>query len=224
MPPLGSFVGSSIGKKFLMGLTGLLLVGFVVMHLLGNILLFNDNPDPFNKYSHTLINLGALLYVVEAGLVLFFIIHIFTGVSVWRTNKKARPERYKVLKSAGYPSRQNVSSRSMIYTGGVLGVFIVLHIITFKYGPYYTTMVDGVEMRDLYRLVQEVFQSPLYVGWYVFAMIFLGFHLRHGFWSAFQSLAFYHPKYTPIIYGIGYTLAVVLATGYVAIPVWIFLK
>ena len=100
----------------------------------------------------------------------------------------------------------------------------IIFIITFKYGPYYTTTVDGVEMRDLYRLVREVFQNPLYVGWYVFAMILLGSHLRHGFWSAFQSLAFYHPKYTPIIYVTGVTLAAVLATGYVAIPVWIYLQ
>lgn len=224
MPPLGSFAGSSVGKKFLMGLTGLMLIGFVTMHLLGNLLLFNDNPNLFNEYSHTLINLGALLYVVEAGLVLFFILHIYSGVSVYHTNKRARPDRYTVLKSTGHPSRQNISSRSMIVTGGVLGVFVVLHIITFKYGPYYTTTVDGVEMRDLYRLVREVFQNPLYVGWYVFAMILLGSHLRHGFWSAFQSLAFYHPRYTPIIYGTGVTLAVVLASGYVAIPVWIYLQ
>lgn len=224
MPSISSFVRSSVGKKFLMGITGLSLILFLVMHLLGNLLLFDSNPDPFNEYSHFLINLGAILYVVEAGLVLFFLVHIFSGVSVWLTSRKARPEPYRTLKSAGKPSRQNISSRSMIYTGVVLGVFVVLHIITFKYGPYYPTEVGGVEMRDLYRLVSEVFQNPLYVGWYTAAMIFMGFHLRHGFWSAFQSLAFYHPRYTPVICGIGYVIAVLLALGFIAAPLWVYFR
>jgi succinate dehydrogenase / fumarate reductase cytochrome b subunit len=217
-------IWSSIGKKFLMGFTGLGLVAFVIMHMVGNFLLFSNDPDPFNAYSHFLTNLGMLLYVVEFSLLLFFVLHSVSGVSVWLNARKARPVQYEEYKSAGHPSKQNFSSVSMVYTGVLLGIFLVVHIITFKYGPYYTTEVDGVEMRDLYQLVSEVFSNPLYVAGYVIVMIFLGSHLRHGFWSAFQSLAFYHRRYTPVIYVLGYIIAIVLAAGYIAIPVWVYFK
>ncbi len=193
--------------------------------MLGNFLLFSSNPDQFNAYSHFLINLGTLLYVVEAGLVLFLIIHITSGVSVWRSANQARPVKYEEYQSAGKPSKQNFSSVSMLYSGILLGIFLVIHIVTFKYGPYYTTVVDGVEMRDLYRLVVEIFGNPYTCRpGYSVVMIFLGFHLRHGFWSAFQSVAFHHPRYTPIIYGVGYIVAISLAAGYIAIPIWIFFR
>ena len=224
MPSIPLSIWSSVGKKFLMGFTGLGLVTFVSMHMVGNFLLFSSDPDPFNAYSHFLTNLGTLLYVVEFSLVLFFILHSVAGVSTWLTSRKARPVQYEIYRSAGNPSKQNFSSVSMIYTGIILGIFLVVHIITFKYGPYYTTEVDGVEMRDLYRLVFETFGNPLYVAGYVIVMIFLGFHLRHGFWSAFQSLAFYHPRYTKVIYVLGYITAVALAAGYIAIPIWVYFQ
>jgi succinate dehydrogenase / fumarate reductase cytochrome b subunit len=110
----------------------------------------------------------------------------------------------------------------MIYTGAVLFIFLIIHLKTFKFGPNYTTDVDGVEMRDLHGLVWEVFQSPGYVTWYVAAMVLLGSHLWHGFWSAFQSLGVSHPRYTPIIYGIGIMVAAVLAVGFLGIPIWIY--
>ena len=134
MPLISSPIWSSVGKKFLMGFTGLGLVGFVVIHMLGNFLLFSSNPDPFNAYSHFLINLGTFLYVVEAGLVIFLIIHIISGVSVWRSANQARPVKYEEYQSAGKPSKQNFSSVSMLYSGILLGIFLVIHIVTFKYG------------------------------------------------------------------------------------------
>jgi succinate dehydrogenase / fumarate reductase cytochrome b subunit len=213
---------SSVGKKALMGLTGLLLVLFIIEHLLGNLLLFSSDPDPFNKYSHTLVSLGNILVVMELGFLAFFILHIWSGITVFIGKLQARPERYHKTANAGPPSRKNVSSVTMIYTGIVLFVFVAIHLKTFKYGPYYSTLVNGVEMRDLYRLVYEVFQDPKYVTGYVLTMALLGFHLRHGFWSAFQSLGLHHPRYTPIIYTIGIIAAVVLAVGYLAIPLWIY--
>jgi len=222
MPIISKKVSSSVGKKFIMGLSGLVLIGFVAGHLFGNLLLFSENPDPFNSYSHFLVNLGTLLYIVEFGLIISIILHIIVGVSVFAGGKTARPVPYHTKKSAGKPSRMNFSSLTMIYTGIILGVFIVLHVMTFKYGPNYTTTVDGVEMRDLYRLVTEIFNKEWYVAWYVFAMVFLGFHLRHGFWSAFQSLAFYHPRYTPFIYGLGYVVSILLSLGFIVMPLWIY--
>lgn len=217
---------SSVGKKALMGLTGLLLVLFIIEHLLGNLMLFSPDPDPFNEYSHILVSLGDILIVVELGFLLFFILHIYSGVTVFIGKIKARPESYQKTTNSGPPSKKNISSTTMIYTGVVLLVFVAIHLKTFKYGPGiaegYVRDVQGVAMRDLYRLVYEVFQDPKYVIGYVLTMVLLGFHLRHGFWSAFQSLGLYHPRYTPIIYTIGFILAVVLAVGYLAMPIWVY--
>lgn len=222
MLPFYKIIWSSVGKKFIMALTGLAMIIFLIEHLSGNLLLFNGNPEPFNKYSHFLISFGWLLIVAELILLAFFIFHIVSGISVFIGKKKARPVGYHKTAKAGNPSRKTIASTTMIYTGIILFVFIVIHLKTFKYGPYYKTTVDGVEMRDLYRLVTEVFSDPLYVIWYVLAMGFLGFHLRHGFWSAFQSLGVYHPRYTPLIYTVGIILAIVLAVGFLGIPIWIF--
>ena len=222
MSSLTSVAWSSVGKKVIMAVTGLGLVIFVTVHLIGNMLLFNPDPDPFNKYSHFLISLGSFLYVIEAGLVAFFLFHIISGISVWLGKRKARPDAYKTSGYAGGPSRMNFPSLTMIYTGIVLLVFIILHVKGLKYGPYYTTMIDGTEVRDLHRLVMEVFSSTGYVVWYVAATSLIGFHLWHGFWSAFQSLGIYQPRLAPVINTVGYLLAILLAVGYIGIPIWIY--
>lgn len=222
MLPLTKALWSSVGKKILMALTGLAMIIFLIEHLSGNLLLFNKNPDPFNKYSHFLISFGWIIIVAELILIAILIFHIVSGVSVFLGKKKARPVSYKKTANAGGPSKKTISSTTMIYTGILIFVFLAIHLKTFKFGSYYTTNVDGVEMRDLYRLVIEVFQKPGYVIWYVAAMAFLGFHLRHGFWSAFQSLGAYHPRYMPIIYAIGIIVAIVLAVGFLGIPIWIY--
>ena len=222
MLPLSKAIWSSVGKKFLMALTGLAMAIFLIEHLSGNLLLFSENPDPFNKYSHFLISFGWLIIVAELILIAILIFHIISGVAIAIGKKKARPVKYHKTAKAGNPSKKTIASTTMIYTGVLIFVFLVIHLKTFKFGPYYTTTVDGVKMRDLHRLVIEVFQEPGYVIWYVAALVFLGFHLRHGFWSALQSLGAYHPRYTPIIYTIGIILAVVLAAGFIGIPIWIF--
>jgi succinate dehydrogenase / fumarate reductase, cytochrome b subunit len=96
-------------------------------------------------------------------------------------------------------------------------------LITFKYGPHYTTTIDGVEMRDLHRLVIEVFQSPVYVGWYVVSMIAVFLHLSHGFYSAFASLGIYHPRYSPWLNRFGYLYAAIIAAGFLSQPLYVFL-
>ncbi|MCB0275456.1 MAG: succinate dehydrogenase cytochrome b subunit [Calditrichaeota bacterium] len=212
---------STIVKKILMSLTGLGLVIFVLGHLIGNLsLLFG--PEPFNLYSHKLMSLGPLLWVIEIGLVAFFLIHAWNGISVSRHNRRSRPVRYAKTGDAGGPSKKSLSSVSMIFTGIILLVFLVIHVATFKYGAYYTTVIDGVEMRDLYKLVYQKFHDPLYVFGYTGVMILLGFHLRHGFWSAFQSLGTNHPRYSGPIYTIGVVLAIVLAIGFIAIPLYTY--
>ncbi len=222
MPSFTSIAWSSVGRKIIMAFTGLGLVGFVTGHLLGNLLLINPDPAPFNKYSHMLISLGGLLYIVEIGLLAFFLFHSVSGITVWWGKIKARPESYKVSGDAGDPSRKNFASVTMIYTGALLFIFIAMHVAQFKYGPYYETVIDGVTMRDMHRLVIETFTTTGWMVWYVVATSLIGFHLWHGFWSAFQSLGIYPQRLAPVINGIGYILALLIAAGFVGLPILIY--
>lgn len=218
---------STIGKKVLVGLTGLALVGFVIAHLLGNLTLLAPTPDLFNLYAHKLESLGPFLYAAEALLGFAFLVHIVLAVVTTKQNKQARAARYQVVAPAGGPSKKTVSSTTMIFSGLILLVFTILHVRTFKFGPGmaqgYVATIHGDGMRDLHRLVVEIFQQEIYVAGYVLAMLFLGFHLRHGFWSAFQSLGVNHPRFSNVIYTIGAGLAILLTVGFVLLPIWIYM-
>ncbi len=215
-------MASTIAKKIVMAITGLFLVLFVIIHMLGNLSFVFGGPEAFNLYSYKLNSLGPLLYIIELGLLAAFLGHAWNGIRVSLQNKRARPARYHRLRSAGGVSKQTLSSRSMIVTGLVLLVFTVIHLFTFKYGTYYETVVDGVLMRDLYRLVDEKFQNPFYAFGYVAVMLLLLLHLRHGFWSAFQSLGTNHPKYSNLIYSLGLVIGVVVAFGFIVVPVVVY--
>lgn len=213
---------SSIGRKQLIALTGLLLCGFLVSHLLGNILIL-VGADAFNLYAHKLISLGALLYVAEAGLTAIFALHFVLAIKLTIENRVARgQQRYYVKNRTG--RGETIMSATMPYTGLVLLVFLVLHILQFKFGAHYTTTVDGVEMRDLHRLVVEYFQSPLNVAWYVFAMAAAAMHTAHGFQSAFQTFGWNHSVWMPKIKILGYLYAVFVAGGFAFITIMTHVK
>ena len=222
-----SLLTSSVGKKFVSGFTGLCLVLFLIAHLIGNLLLF-VGPDAFNSYAYFLEHLGhgAAIYVAEAGLILFFVLHMITGTSVFLKKRRARSQPYFKEGNAGGASRKTLASRSMIVTGLVLLVFVVLHVKMFKFGPAEMVMVDGKEMKDLYTLVVYTFKVPLISLAYTAVMILLGLHLRHGIWSAFQSLGAANPKYMPVLQAGGLVLAVLLAVGFLMLPmcIWLFFE
>lgn len=211
------FLSSSLGKKLLMGITGICLGLFVLTHLLGNMLLF-VGPEAYNTYSHKLIS-NPLIKLIEGGLLLFFLSHMINGIRLTIENRRARPQKYAM--STNGVKGSSLASKTMIWHGGVLLIFVIHHLITFKYGPYYEATYNGVVMRDLHRLVIEVFKSPGYVAWYVVAMVILGFHLSHGFSSALQSLGFNHPKYAPWIKRLGLSFSVLIAMGFSAQPVYL---
>ncbi|MDG2304906.1 MAG: succinate dehydrogenase cytochrome b subunit [Candidatus Binatia bacterium] len=219
-------IWSSVGKKLLTGLTGLALMGFIVTHLLGNLNLFVGS-EAFNGYTETLHQLGGLLVVAEFGLAALFLLHAISAIQVWRDKKKARSIQNSVVASKGAPSKQTVYSRTMIVTGSVLLAFVVLHVAQFRFGIFggldYTTTIDGKEVRDLYRLVAETFKNPLWVGGYVAVMVLLGSHLRHGFWSAFQSVGLLDPRLRPLAYSAGAVFAVVMAVGFLVMPIYLLL-
>lgn len=221
-----SWVWSSLGKKFLMGLTGLALFLFVAVHLSENLILIIGTKTLYNRWTHALESMGPLLYLIELGLVGVFVLHIASGTSVWLDKRRARPTAYVRVANAGGPSRKSLSSVSMIITGAVILIFTIVHIKTFKYGPGiaegYVQTIDGLQVRDLHRLVLEVFSREGYVIFYVAVMVLLGLHLRHGFWSAFQSLGAMNPRFTPVSYGLGVLLAIMIGLGFIVLPVWIY--
>lgn len=221
MPSRVSFLSSTVGTKILIAITGLAMFVFLIAHMAANLLLF-VGPDAYNGYSHALISNPAI-YLAEAALVAIFAIHVFKAATNWFANRSARPQAYVKKAWAGHTSRKTLASTSMIYTGVVIFAFTLLHLVTFKFGPWYETTLHGEPVRDLYRLVVEVFQSPAYVVGYTVVMALVLLHLRHGVSSAFQSLGLNHPRYNRLIVGAGYALAVLIGVGFALPPIWIFL-
>lgn len=212
---------SSVGSKFLIAFTGWALAVFLIAHLAGN-LLFIAGPEAFNEYAHMLIS-NPLVYVAEAGLLVIFLLHIYKTVTMAMANRAARPSRYAQKTWATRKndrSRKSLASSTMIVTGIILALFVVTHLLTFKFGAYYES-AEGI--RDLYRLQLAVFSHPGYVVFYVIAMTLLSFHLWHGVSSAAQSLGIDNPTWTPRIVFIGRALTVFLGLGFALLPVYTFL-
>lgn len=216
-----AYARSSIGQKQLMGLTGLLWCGFLFGHLSGNFALI-IGPEAFNKYAHFLSSLGELLYVMEAGLVLTFLLHAYFGMRVYMQNKKARgAQNYAMPSNKG---GSHFAARMMAASGITMLIFVVLHLKQFKFGTEYQTLINGLPVRDLYRTVIEMYASPIFTGWYVIAMLLLGIHLTHALQSSLQSLGLNHPKYTPTIKKVSTFFGVVVAGGFIVISIWAHLK
>ena len=211
---------SSVGTKLLVGLTGLLLFAYLLLHLAGNLLVFAGR-ELFNEYSHKLIS-NPLVIPVEIGLIGVFLLHVHKAVGMWTSNQRARPVGYEQTSRAGHTSRKSVSSTTMIWTGLITLVFVGVHLQQFKFGAWYE--IGAPPIRDLYRTEAEVFTSPLWVAFYVVCMVLVGFHLRHGIASGFQSLGADHPVYTKRIVVVGTVVAVLVAAGFAVIPVWVYLS
>lgn len=212
------FLGSTVGKKYLMGITGLIWAGFVLAHMAGNLLMF-VGPDMYNAYGHAITS-GNIIYVAEVVLVLALITHVYCAVSLTLHNRASRPEKYAV-KAAG-AKRVSLASRTMGMQGSLILLFIILHIATFKYGIYYETTVHGVVMRDLFKLIVEVFHQPGYVFWYLVCLVLLGFHLSHGVKSSFQSLGLMAGSTRDPIRVISIAYAVIVAAGFISQPIYVY--
>lgn len=214
-----SFLGSTVGKKYLMGLTGLIWAGFVLAHMAGNMLIFISH-DAYNAYGHALTS-GKIIYVAEAVLVLALIAHVSLAISLTKNNREAKGQKYAV--AAKGTKRVSLASRTMAIQGSLILVFVILHLITFKYGHYYETNVNGTPMRDLAKLMEEVFQQPGYVVWYVVALILLGFHLKHGVGSTFQSLGLMEGTYRNVWTKLSIGYGIIVALGFISQPLYLFL-
>lgn len=219
---------SSVFQKIIMALTGLFLILFVILHLSGNISLYYPEGTAFNKYAAFLASFGWLFHAAEIGLLVLFLVHIITAIKITRLNKSARQVKYKVYQSKGGPSHANLSSLYMPISGILLLGFLLLHVWQFRFGPSivegYSVDMGGNQIRDLHRLVVETFQNPVYVLIYVFGMVMLALHLRHGFWSAFQSLGATSPRLHCLLRKLAVLLAIVISLGFMGIPIWIYFR
>lgn len=204
-------LGSSIGKKLMMAVTGLAFCGFLAAHLAGNLTIYGGQ-DAFNSYAAGLHALGPLLTVAELGLLTFGLVHVITGLSLFLGNLKARPVRYAVNHSAG---GRSIGSATMPYTGLVLLAFVIFHLINF-------TFVDKTDT-TIFSIVSEAFSNTGYVMIYILAMVAVAIHVSHGLWSAFQTIGANHPKYMPLIRTASIAFAVVVGMGFGFLPIYIFL-
>ncbi len=206
---------SSVGTKLVIGVTGLALFLYLITHIAGNLLVF-AGPSLFNRYAYTLTS-NPLIPVIEIGLLLIFLIHIYKAVKMFLNNQQARPVRYVEKHYAGGPSRKSIASSTMIVSGLWLLLFVVIHVKAFKYGPEYDA---GNGVRDLYRVEMENFANPIIVAFYLVSMVIVGSHLWHGIASAFQSLGADNPVWTPRLLATAKVIAVLIAGGFMVIALW----
>lgn len=204
-------LGSSIGKKLMMALSGLCFCAFLCAHLAGNLFIYGGK-DSFNAYATHLHSLGPLLTVAEFGLLFLALVHVISGLVLFYRNFSARPQRYQINASAG---GRTIGSATMPYTGLVLLAFVLFHLFQFHF-------VDKTT-RTIFEIVSTSFRNPVTVGCYVLVMIVAAIHVSHGFWSAFQTLGANHPKYMPAIRLLSILFSLIVAVGFGFIPVYVSL-
>ena len=208
----------SILQKYLMGLTGLGLALFVLLHMLGNLFIFAGDKA-YNLYMHQMVNMK-ISVIVQVGLLASFLLHIILALILSVKNYFSRSEKY--ARSASGWKATAWYQKGLIAQGAVILVFVILHLITFKFGTHYETTYDGKVIRDIFRLVIEVFQDPLVVTWYILALLILSFHLFHGVVSSFQSLGITFPGSESWLKKISLFYTVFVTLGYISLPLYIF--
>ena len=204
-------LGSSVGKKILMAVTGLCMLGFLAVHLLGNTMAF-AGAEAFNGYAAKLHSLQPYLTVFNLGLLAIGLVHIVFGVILFFENRKARPTKYKAFKN---PGGRTIGSNTMFYTGILILIFVIFHLLKF-------TFVDK-SVTPIYQQMAATFADPLWVFMYVVAMIIVAVHISHGFWSLFQTFGLNHPRYMPLIMKLGLVVTLVIGIGFGVLPIYLLI-
>ena len=208
---------SSIVRKFIMALSGLFLIIFLITHLVINSLTLASSKDLFNEAAHFMAT-NPIIYAMQYVLALGFIIHIGMGIKLTIQNKRARSQEYVYNKMS---KNTDLSSRSMIVSGGLVIVFLALHLRDYFYQMKFVGLPEGTTDYDL---VVNLFTNPYYTAVYVIAFIVLGIHLNHGFKSAFQSMGANHKKYNPLIKTVSTAYSLVIALGFSTIAIFHFIN
>lgn len=211
MPATGPFA-STIGRKFVMAVSGVVLVGFVIAHMSGNLLLF-QGPAAINEYAGWLRTLlhGYGLWILRATLLLAVVLHVASAWSLTRTAHAARPVRYARPLA---PDASTYASRTMRWGGVIVLAFIVYHLLHMTFGTVHPSFVPG----DVYHNMVTGFRVWPVTLFYVIAMVLLGLHLRHGVWSMFHTLGLSHPRWRTLFQRLALVIAVVVTLGFVAGP------
>jgi succinate dehydrogenase / fumarate reductase, cytochrome b subunit len=210
------FWASTNGKKVVMAVTGCILFAYVLVHMLGNLQVF-EGPDQLNAYSRLLHASAELLWGARIILLASVILHITASVQLALRKSAARP--------VGYAKKQNIASdyasRTMYWSGPILLAFVIFHLLHLTAGVVHpgSSFIE----HDVYHNVVAGFQVWYVSAWYIFSMILLGFHIRHGAWSMFQSLGINHPRHTPILKTAALVFAIVITGGFIAVPLSILL-
>lgn len=208
----GSFLKSSVGRKLVMSLSGLFLFSFLVVHLTINLFLFRqDGGSTFDVYAEFMAT-HPLLRPLEIVLFAGFLLHAVLGVWLWFTNRGVRSSRYRV---SGAAQNSALPSRIAFWSGVVVAAFLVVHVNGFFVRSRF--FPDG---RTMYEIVREAFASPAVVAFYVLAMVLLGFHLRHGFQSAFQTLGLRTGRYEKLIEAAGIVFWLLIPAAFASIPLY----
>ena len=227
MSGFGNAFSASIGKKFVMGITGLFLISFLIVHcFINSMIFFNDGGLTFNEAAHFM----AGNWIIRAGEIVLFVglvAHAVQGLRLWFQNRKARPVKYAVSNGN---ANSKWYSRSMGLLGTLLLIFLIVHLSNFWVVSRFSGIenYDGVTGLDanghenLFFIMKAVFQNPFIVILYVLAMVSLCYHLLHGFASAFQTLGWNHPKYNGIIKGAGVWYSIVISILFAAMPIAIY--
>ncbi len=217
-----NFFSSSIGRKLVMALTGLFLILFLVIHLIGNLqLLKSDSGQAFNIYAKVMTS-NPFIKVISYVNYTAILVHVIWSIIITRRNKAARgPRGYAVVDNSSH-----WTSRNMGILGTFIFIFIILHLRDFWYEMHWggipTATYDGVEYNNLYDVVDHVYSEIWFVALYVVSMALLAFHLFHGFGSAFQTLGLNHLKYNPVIKFVGVAFAIVVPALFALIPVYMY--
>jgi succinate dehydrogenase / fumarate reductase cytochrome b subunit len=204
-----AFLESSIGKKIMVALAGLLLCGFLITHLAGNLFLFVGG-SAFNRYAEILES-NPLLPLAEGGLLVLFLVHIALSVRARMADMAARPIGYEVAADKG---ARTPGSRTMAASGSLILLFIVIHVATIKY------RFGGAKGPTLFDHVTGWFANPLYAGFYVLAMAGVGLHLSHGVQSSLQTFGVSHPRYTPLLRKAGLAFALLMGLAFASMPIY----
>jgi succinate dehydrogenase / fumarate reductase, cytochrome b subunit len=219
--PLIAFYQSSIGKKYVVAVTALLLILYVLGHLAGNLQIYMGQ-NRINAYAQFLHDLGPILWVVRVVLLAAFVIHVMATIQLAQENRLAKPQKYAV---AGY-QRSTMASRTMIVSGLIVLCFVIYHLLQFTLqvtDPEFREVHDSIGRHDVYRMLILGFKHPLVSLFYVVALFLLTTHLSHGFASVVQTLGINNRKIANLVSTGGQTLAWVVFAGYISIPVTILL-
>lgn len=221
MASFGNAFSSSLGKKLIMGITGLFLISFLLVHCFINSLIFlNDGGLTFNLGANFMAT-NWLIRAMEVVLMLGLLLHVVQGFRLTLQNQAARPVKYAVNNGN---ANSKWYSRSMGLLGTLLLIFLIVHLSNFWVVSRFTGIPteDANGREDLYAVMKEAFKNIWLVVLYVLAMVSLAYHLLHGFASAFQTLGWNHRKYTPLIKCIGVWYSIIIALLFAAMPVAIY--